>query len=108
VDAFEILINLRTRNMRSANEGSSPNWSAKRFRRRAATGRLCATGTQRPEMTLFRAFRRHFPRQTSVVIEICSAPRSPYSAGDGCAAIFRSMLTKSRRARLFLGRSRFR
>jgi hypothetical protein len=32
-----------------------------------------------------------------VVIGICSALRSPYPAGDGSAAIFRSMLPKGRR-----------
>jgi hypothetical protein len=44
-------------------------------------------------------FRRHFSLRPSVVIEICSALRSPYPAGDGSAAIFRSMPANSRRVR---------
>jgi hypothetical protein len=43
--------------------------------------------------------RRHFSRQTSAVIEICSASRSLYPAGDGSAAIFASMPANSRRVR---------
>jgi hypothetical protein len=43
--------------------------------------------------------RRHFPRQTSAVIEICSALHAPYPAGMGKAATFRSMSAKSRRVR---------
>src|ERR1700694_1482281 len=44
-------------------------------------------------------FRRHFSLRPSAVIEICSALRSPYPAGDGSAAIFRSMPANSRRVR---------
>ena len=43
--------------------------------------------------------RRHFPRQTSAVIEICSALHAPYPAGMGKAATFRSMSANSRRVR---------
>jgi hypothetical protein len=43
--------------------------------------------------------RRHFPRQTRAVIEICFALHAPYPAGDGNAAIFCSMFPKSRLVR---------
>ena len=39
------------------------------------------------------------PSIPGVVIEICSALRSLYPAGDGSIAIFRSMPTNSRRVR---------
>jgi hypothetical protein len=35
----------------------------------------------------------------SVVIEICAALRSPYPAGDGSAAIFRSVSANNRLSR---------
>ena len=53
-----------------------------------------------PRKTLFLgASADTSPRQTSVIIEICSARHAPYPAGMGKAAIFRSMSANSRRVR---------
>jgi hypothetical protein len=41
----------------------------------------------------------HFNLRLSIVTEICSALRSPYPAGDGSAAIFRSIPANNRRVR---------
>jgi hypothetical protein len=54
---------------------------------------------QRSERPSPGRIRRHFPRQTTVVIEIGSALRSLYPAGDGSIAIFASMLANNRRVR---------
>ena len=65
-------------------------------RRRKELGSPPAS-TQGPERTLFPgASADTAPRQTSAVIEICSALHAPYPAGDGNAAIFCSMFPKSR------------
>src|ERR1700694_3104542 len=56
-------------------------------------------GTQRLEMSFLRTVPRHFPCAPSVVIEICSAPHSPYPIGAGSATILRSMPLNSRRVR---------
>jgi hypothetical protein len=50
-------------------------------------------------------FRRHFALRPSVVIEICSALRSRYPAGDGSIAILCNMLPKSRRVRWLSAKS---
>lgn len=44
-------------------------------------------------------FSDNFCLRPSIVIEICSALRSPYPAGDGSAATFRRMPANSRRVR---------
>jgi hypothetical protein len=68
-----------------------------RRRRKGPVSRLA--GTQRPECPFSERFRRHFSLRPSVIIEICSALRSSYPAGDGSIAILGSMPPNKRRVR---------
>jgi hypothetical protein len=52
-----------------------------------------------PETAAFPKFSDTSPFPPYLGTEICSALRSPYPAGDGSAAIFRSMPANSRRVR---------
>jgi hypothetical protein len=64
-----------------------------------------AGGSSKRRCPFSERFRRHFSLRPSVVIEICSALHSPYPAGNGSAAIFRSMLANSRRVRWLSAKS---
>jgi hypothetical protein len=69
--------------------------------RKGADSRLAGTSRARDarKYGLSNRFCRHFPLRFSVVIEMCSALRSPYPAGMGKAAIFRTVPANNRRVR---------